>query len=237
VKTIGVTGAAGFLGSHLVARLQKERFLVREINRADFADMAVLAEKVAVCDDIVHFAGLSRHENGEYLYRTNLELGEKLVCAACRKAGNSPRLILASTTHIDRETPYHQAKRDLAALFRQSGKKSVELLMPNVFGANGKPFYNSVVSTFCRLCADGKTPERIDDVELALIYVDSLMDEIVEILCDGAISGRVRVADEYHVGLIGVWHLLTRLKCGATPANDFERDLAATLSGYLKNSR
>ncbi len=234
MKHIGITGATGFLGQHLAARCRRENFSVIGIGRSDFSDEKRLADTLSRCDDVVHFAGLSRHENGEYLYQVNLELGRKLVRAAQACEGKTPRLILGSTTHIDRDTPYHRSKRDLAALFAASGKKSVELLMPNTFGPGGKAFYNSVVSTFCRLCCDRATPERIDDAELRLIYVDRLMDGIVEILRDGDASGRVVIADQYRVRLPRVWETLMRLAANASPADGFERDLALTLRSYRR---
>lgn len=234
MKTVGITGISGFLGKHLAARCVRENFSVVGINRCDFNDEVRLAEMVTRCDDIVHFAGLSRHENGEYLYQINLSIGQKLVRAAQKNPGMSPRLILGSTTHIDRDTFYHRSKRDLAALFAASGKMNVELLMPNTFGPGGKAFYNSVVSTFCRLCCDHATPERIDDVPLALIYVDRLMDGIIEILRDTGKTGRAVIPDQYRVRLSRVWEILTHLADNAVPAGDFERDLASTLESYRR---
>ena len=234
MKTVGITGISGFLGKHLAARCERENFTVIGIGRDAFADEVRLAGLVTRCDDVVHFAGLSRHENGEYLYQINLSLGQKLVRAAQKNSGKTPRLILGSTTHIDRDTLYHRSKRDLAALFAASGKENVELLMPNTFGSGGKAFYNSVVSTFCRLCCDHATPERIDDVPLALIYVDRLMDEIVNILREPEKTGKVVIPDQYHVRLPRVWEILTHLADNAVPADDFERDLALTLRSYRR---
>ncbi|MCQ2377587.1 MAG: NAD-dependent epimerase/dehydratase family protein [Victivallaceae bacterium] len=233
----GVTGASGFIGSHLVRRLAARNVPCVVIGREDFADTARLYGKTARCDAIVHFAGLSRHEDGDFLYRVNLGLGEKLVACARSIPGAKPKLFLASTTHIGRDTEYHRSKRDLARLFENSGKDSAILLMPNTFGPGGKVFYNSVVSTFCFLSAAGKVPEKIDDVMLDLIYVETLVDAIIDRVLDPRTSGTVRIADEYHESLPRLWETLCALATGKSPATPFEKNLADTRAWYSRNGK
>ena len=230
---VGITGISGFIGSRLAAILTERKIGVVGIGRADFEDPGALREKAALCDQIIHFAGLSRHADGNYLYRVNMALADALVKAAQSIPGDTPRLLLASTTHIDRETPYHRSKRDIAAHFCKSGKKFVNLLMPNTFGPGGKPFYNSVVSTFCLLSCRGETPERIDDAALSLIYVDRLADEIGVLLADKNVSGDVRIADQFHETLPRVWELLCGFAAGAKPETPFEKALFLTRESYL----
>jgi UDP-2-acetamido-2,6-beta-L-arabino-hexul-4-ose reductase len=56
------------------------------------------------------------------------------------------------------------------------------MLIPNVFGPFGKPFYNSVISTFCHQLTHGETPRVDVDATLNLIYVGELVSEILSVI-------------------------------------------------------
>src|SRR5690606_4833520 len=49
-----------------------------------------------------------------------------------------------------------------------------------VFGAFGKPFYNSFIATFCHQLTHGETPNIAHDGEVRLIYVQELVELIIE---------------------------------------------------------
>lgn len=51
------------------------------------------------------------------------------------------------------------------------------MVIPNVFGPFGQPFYNSVIATFCYQLTHGETPEIHVDGELKLIYINELAEE------------------------------------------------------------
>lgn len=180
---IGITGIEGFIGRHLAEACRLRGWQVLAGGKNLFADAGNLADFVQDCDRIVHLAGLSRHPDGEYLYQTNMHLVRMLDMAL--QTFPKP-LYFASTTHdVLKDLPYHRSKRDGRALFEASGKYPVVTLrMANVFGPGSRPFYNSVVSTFCRIAAEGGTPERVENVSLELIYID----ELTELLC-GVLSG------------------------------------------------
>ena len=136
---IGITGAEGFIGSNLRLRLRREpeHFAPVVLSRAEFEDPAELAESVGRCDSIVHFAGESRNPNGDLLLRTNLRLTSALL-TACDAAGRKPHIFLASTTHEERELPYHESKRRARAMIEEwaaaNGANCTTLRMPNTFG-------------------------------------------------------------------------------------------------------
>ena len=56
------------------------------------------------------------------------------------------------------------------------------LIIPNVFGPFGRPFYNSVISTFCYQLTHNESPKIDIDKKLPLIYVGELVDEIMKII-------------------------------------------------------
>lgn len=180
---VGITGQSGFIGTHLfnALRLIPELEVV-EFSRAWWDDPVALAAFAARCDAIVHLAGLSRHPDGDLLYRVNVGLGVRLLDAA-ERAGTRPRLLLGSTTHEARDTKYHESKRELRRRFEAAGRAGVihaaTLLMPNAFGPYARPFFNSVVATFCHQVAGGEPATVANDAELELIYVGDLCAEII----------------------------------------------------------
>ena len=202
-----VTGAEGFIGSFMIRELEKRGLPYMTIGRALWDDEALLAKTLTGAERVIHFAGLSRHADGEFLYRTNMLLAEKLARAL---KGKKTRLFFASSPHvIDHDLPYHKSKRDAMALFAREGIDATALLMPNTFGPGSKPFYNSVVSTFACLAARGETPERVDDVVLRLIPVRELCGKIADLLTSpDAVSAEIAPAVE--LPLPELWARLDR---------------------------
>jgi len=58
--------------------------------------------------------------------------------------------------------------------------KVTGLIIPNVFGAFGKPFYNSFIATFCHQLTHNETPAIANDGEVKLIYVQELVSRIID---------------------------------------------------------
>lgn len=75
----------------------------------------------------------------------------------------------------------------LADWARRNGGQFTGMIIPNVFGPFGNPYYNSVVATFCHQLVHGETPQIDVDGELKLIYVEDLVKEIINII-DNEIS-------------------------------------------------
>ncbi len=235
----GVTGAEGFIGKHLLSAAGKmpHELQILPLKRESWDDPAALAKWSGECDCIIHLAGESRSADGAALYRTNMELCRRL--ALHLRSGQ--RLIFGSTTHAYiKDLPYHASKRDGAALFYQAaaecGAEFIELLMPNTFGENGKPFFNSVISTFCYQSARGETM-RIDapEAELSLIYAEDLALEIIKLCLDRRQSGQITIPAQFEVKLGETAAILQKFAAGDKPeaGNSFEEKLCRTWLSYL----
>ena len=227
---LGITGQSGFIGSHLFRKAKiSGSFIMQEFHRDFFETPENMKNFAESCDVIVHLAGLSRHEDGEYLYRTNVDLTEKLI----RACGGSQKILLGSTTHIGKDLPYHASKRKSAELLEQYGNSAI-LLMANTFGPGSRPFYNSVVSTFCWMAALGRAPDRIDDVLLQLIYVDDLCSAILRIASSSELHGKVEIPHTHEIRLPELWNKLKTWSEGGKPqiADPFEAELYTTFLSY-----
>ena len=91
---VGITGQAGFIGSHLFNFLGTKLEEIKRISfkRDYFEDEVELQNFVKSCDVIVHIAAMNRHEDEQVLYNTNLELVHKLV-NACEVTKSIPKII------------------------------------------------------------------------------------------------------------------------------------------------
>jgi UDP-2-acetamido-2,6-beta-L-arabino-hexul-4-ose reductase len=170
---IGITGATGLIGWHTRCRLLAESDVeVLTCGRTEFESESELDRFVSGCDAIFHFAGMNRGSDAD-IEAVNRGLAEKLV-EAMERSDRRPVLVFSSSTHIDRDSAYGRSKRAASRVFsewadRRSGV-FVDLVLPHVFGECGRPFYNSVVSTFCHQIAAGEDPLIESDGELELLH-------------------------------------------------------------------
>jgi UDP-2-acetamido-2,6-beta-L-arabino-hexul-4-ose reductase len=182
---VGITGVDGLIGWHLRSFLHGNKNVdVIGADKPEFASGKLLEKFVSDRDVIVHLAGMNRGDDDE-VARTNVALTEQLL-NACDAAGVRPHIIFSSSTHIHRGTPYGNSKKKCAELIRawSSSVKApfTNLILPNVFGESGRPFYNSAVSTFCFQLANGQTPEVLQDAEIEILHAQRVAREILALI-------------------------------------------------------
>lgn len=214
MKKVGITGQNGFVGSHLFNQISllKEDFSLVPFNRSFFETAASLESWVKECDVIVHLAALNRHENGQVIHDTNVKLVEKLV-AALETTEHTPHIIFSSSTQEENENLYGISKRAGRWLLQEWSEKNnaclTGMVIPNVFGPFGKPFYNSVVATFCHQLCNGLTPAIDKDGFLKLIFVQELAEEIINAIREEKNIPEMRIQ---HTNEQYVSELLNQLK-------------------------
>ncbi|MEM9351992.1 MAG: NAD-dependent epimerase/dehydratase family protein [Planctomycetota bacterium] len=235
-QTVGVTGSGGFVGSHLVRRLRSlDGVDVRECPREAWADDSALADWVAGCDAVVHLAGMNRGEDGE-IERVNRGLIDLLLDAASA-AGDPPRVVFASSTQSERDNPYGRSKaygerRVAEWAASASGRESASLVIPNVYGPGCKPFYNSVVATFCHQVAVGESPTVVQDSRIEFVWVNQLVEQISKAALGRDLSGgSVRVSGTAE---LSVTELLAKIEgFRDSDASDVVPDLNDALDASL----
>ena len=178
---IGITGQSGFMGTHLYnfLGLQEE---VERIPFKDefFQDEEVLRTFVQQCDVIVHLAAMNRHGDPQVIYDTNIDLVNKLI-NACESTNATPHILFSSSTQEERDNLYGKSKLDGRKLLEDWASRNqaqfTGLIIPNVFGPFGNPYYNSFIATFCHQLTHGEQPHIDVDGEVKLIYVSELVEE------------------------------------------------------------
>jgi len=184
MKKIGITGQNGFVGNHLynTIGLFSNEFERIDFKKEFFNEPYLLDSFVQKCDVIVHLAAMNRHESQEFLYETNIELVKRLV-ASLERTSSTVHVLFSSSSQEERDNLYGKSKKEgrqiLANWANNNGGKFTGLLIPNVFGPFGMPNYNSFIATFCHKLTHGEIPKIDNDSEVKLIYVNELVQEII----------------------------------------------------------
>ncbi|NBC28062.1 MAG: NAD-dependent epimerase/dehydratase family protein [Bacteroidetes bacterium] len=195
---VGITGGNGFIGTHLSnwLRLWPDRFELVPFERAWFDQPQKLAAFTAQCDCVVHLAALNRHNDADTIYETNIRLVKQLV-EALESSGSEAKVIFSSSTQEERENAYGRSKQEgrryLSEWAEGSEGSFSGLVIPNVFGPFGDPYYNSVVATFSHQLTHNETPEIITDATLELIYIDELVQQMIHHIEDQSDNSYNRV--------------------------------------------
>lgn len=178
---IGITGATGQIGWHLRCHLaaHKEENIVCA-NRETFADSGALDRFVSGLDVLIHLAGVNRGPEDE-VEQVNCLLADRLV-ESLKRTGSKPHLVFSSSIHQAHHAAYGKAKRYCSERFRnwaeETGAGFANVILPHVFGEHGRPFYNSVVHTFCHQLAHNDAPVIERDGTLNLVHAQAAAREL-----------------------------------------------------------
>jgi UDP-2-acetamido-2,6-beta-L-arabino-hexul-4-ose reductase len=242
--SIGITGQLGFIGSHLFSSLRvKDDIRIIPSNDDLFIHKDILCNFVKSCDVIIHLAGMSRGTNQQEIYDTNILLIKQLI-EAMKEEKTSPKVFFASTIHRDHDTLYHKSKRDGTILFNnwaaETNSNFTTLILPNVYGPFGCPYFNSFVSTFCHKVANGESPEIIEDNPVQLIYINNLCNRFYNIINTETNDNIHSIPHDVEKSVSEILSLLKRFRNlyilgGIIPTfkNDFELFLFNTFISYI----
>ncbi|MEC5145319.1 NAD-dependent epimerase/dehydratase family protein [Chitinophaga sp. 212800010-3] len=186
MKRIGITGKNGFIGTCLYNKISllKDEFELVPFERS-FWGSTVLTDWVKQCDIIVHLAAINRHPDSMIIHDTNLLLVQQLIHALddCR---HCPHILFSSSIQEEQDNLYGRSKRTGRELLRVWSDKHqapfTGMIIPNVFGPFGRPFYNSVVATFCHQLCNNEEPQIDKDAFLQLVYVEELADLMIDVI-------------------------------------------------------
>ena len=242
---IGITGQSGFIGTHLYNFLGLQG---TEIVRIPFQDnifevKTKLEDFVRHCDVIVHLAAVNRHNDPKTIYDTNIELVQKLI-NAFESTGSKPHVLFSSSIQEERDNIFGQSKRKGREMLAYWAEKNdalfTGLIIPNVFGPFGNPYYNSVVATFAHQLTHNEEPRIEVDASLKLIYISDLVKIIYDAIRRKSSEKEFKLLHTNEIKVTEILSLLTSFKSlyvekGIFPdlVNPFERNLFNTFVCYL----
>lgn len=268
-----VTGAKGFVGQNLVANLKniqqgknrtRPALKIDEIYEYDITSTQQELDKYcAQADFVFNLAGVNRPKDQSEFMQGNFGFASTLL-DTLKKHGNTCPVMLASSiqaTLIGRYGESDYGKSKLAGeelFFAYAGETGAQVLVyrfPNLFGKWCRPNYNSVIATFCNNIAND-LPIQVNDpnVELELLYIDDLVEEMLDALegkahrcnydglaAQAAADGRYCYAPTTHKVTLGeIVELLDLFKAQPQslvmpeiPYNSFAKKLYSTYLSYL----
>lgn len=245
MKKIGITGQSGFVGQHLynTLGLYPDEFVRVDFEKEYFDHESKLDSFVKECDVIVHLAALNRHESDQFIYDMNVSLTDKLV-SALKRTHASPHILISSSTQEERDNLYGKSKKisreKIIHWAEENGGKVTGLIIPNIFGTFSKPFYNSFIATFCYQLINNETPRVDIDAEVKLMYVQELVEIIINEIKTGKSEPALNIAPTTIEKVSSVLSLLKEFKSnyferGEIPAmtNAFELNLFNTFRSYI----
>jgi UDP-2-acetamido-2,6-beta-L-arabino-hexul-4-ose reductase len=242
---IGITGQAGFVGTHLFNTLGlfPEEFERVPFKKEYFSNQQQLEQFISQCNVIVHLAAMNRHNDTQVIYKTNIELVQKLVDALEATHSNA-HVVFSSSTQEEKLNEYGKSKKDgRELLYNWALKKRTKftgLIIPNVFGPFGNPFYNSFISTFSYQLTNNIQPKIEVDSAIKLIYVGDLVDKIISTIRSGNSSQELLINSTDERKVSSILDLLIKFKKqyfdnGIIPKFDdkFDLNLFNTFRSYI----
>ncbi|MCI7639055.1 MAG: NAD-dependent epimerase/dehydratase family protein [Clostridiales bacterium] len=213
-----ITGAAGFVGKNLSARLHclqngtdrtRPGLSIGELYLYDKDSPAELLEEACQKADFVfNLAGVNRPKEQEEFMEGNFGFASTLLDTLKKYKNTCPVMLSSSiqATLVGRyaQGGYGLSKKAGEELFfrygQETGAKVLVYRFPNLFGKWCRPNYNSVVATFCHNYAHD-LPISVSDpaVELEMLYIDDLVTEMLD-----ALEGK-----EHHCEFEGLTTVLT----------------------------
>lgn len=176
---IAVTGARGFLGLHLRATALEQGIKTLAVPLGEAFDLTQAKNAIAGADRLVHLAGVNRGTDEE-VAEGNVSFARQLATALESVEQPPHKVIYANSIQAGNGSVYGSAKHQAGEMLRNAvervGSSFENLLLPNLFGEYGRPFYNSVVATFCHLIANGEQPEVHEDKKLQLLHAQNAAD-------------------------------------------------------------
>lgn len=197
VRRIAITGPDGFLAWHTRCALRAHGdFEELALGRSEFDDPAAMDDVLRQADGVIHLAGVNRAADERSVAEVNPWLAQQLV-AGLERTGRDIPVVYGNSIHSDGDSIFGLAKRQAAGILTDWGSRSgaavTDVVLPNIFGEHGRPFYNSVVATFCHLLSRDEQPQVDVDRELPLLHAQRAADVLIEAL-DAADSSEFRPA-------------------------------------------
>lgn len=171
--TVVLTGANGFLGFHIRALLHSQHVNMRFVRLGAAFHMEETVRALEAADQLIHIAGVNRGTDDDIAVGNRMFAEQ--ISGALRQCWRPPRTVaFANSIQAGNGSVYGDSKRSAAALLAdtcaEAGVEFLDVRLPNLFGEHGRPFYNSVVATFCELLAHGNEPQVLEDRSLVLLH-------------------------------------------------------------------
>lgn len=177
---VGLTGGSGFIGRHIESALRSVsggiKISLFDRPQGDILTGEAVKKFVSGKDVIIHAAAVNRGTDIEIISAS--VVGTYNLIKAVEGLKKKPKIIFLSSIQSGNGTVYGSSKRLAEMMLEDHAKRHnapvTVFRLTNVFGEGSRPFYNTVVATFCYQVAHGQkitlNPESRNR-SLDLLYV------------------------------------------------------------------
>lgn len=233
---IAMSGVNGFLGWHTRCAAREQDADIDAVSVGDGFNADNATKAIDGATRAIHIAGVNRAAD-EHVRTGNIQFAEQFAYALRRVENPPPVVVFANSTQTSNGSVYGDAKAAASQILADAsadvGADYVDVVLPNLYGEHGRPFYNAVTATFSYLLAQGERPVVENDKVLTLLHAQNAADLLlgsVSVTEQAGLEDQTTVSD-----------LLTRLdgyartyRRGEIPdiATSFDRDLFNTYRSY-----
>lgn len=235
---VSMTGANGFLGWHTQIALHAADVNTKAFRVGEHFDLSSAAQAISGSLQAIHIAGVNRARTDLEVHDGNILFAKQFAEALLAADQPPTQVVFANSTQSKLDNLYGESKRRsseiIATAAAQINASFNDILLPNLYGEHGVPFYNSVTSTFCHLLASGELPSVHQDKELTLLHAQNAAD----ILIGNPTQKLLQSELEVHETVSGLLERLSSIaeiyESGEIPdvTSSFDRDLFNTYRSY-----
>lgn len=176
---ITIIGSNGFIGSNLSLSLEDESSFEKLFKITTKSPRKELKTAINSSEIVINLAGVNRSKSDDDFIDVNVNFARE-IATMVSKSPKTQKLLYASSAHAGRDDIYgktkFQGEEAVKEILKKTNKEYLIERFPGIFGKNCKPYYNSVVATFCYNIANGKE-NIIDDpsAEINICYIDDVI--------------------------------------------------------------
>lgn len=179
-----ITGANGFIGKNLIARLKKElpECIIYSADKDTTNEELEMYTKD--CDFVYNFAAVHRPKDEKEFGEVNYTYFDNLL-AMLKQHNNKSPVLYTSSIQATNGSEYGNSKLSAEAALKaygeETGARAIVYRLTNTFGRWATPHHHSVVATFCDNLVHGRPIEVSDrDHVMNFYYIDDVIDDFME---------------------------------------------------------
>jgi UDP-2-acetamido-2,6-beta-L-arabino-hexul-4-ose reductase len=241
-----IVGYKGFIGQNLFYKLKenkKFKILLLEKNSSQLE----IEHKVCAAQLIFLIFGVNREKLPNYTFKDNYLLTEN-ICSILLRNRKKTKIIFTSSIQINQNNSYGKSKlraEKILLEYKKKAKASIIIYrLPNIFGKWSRPFYNSVVATYCfNIVRNQRIFISKNKKMLRLFYIDDLIKNFISKITLKKWKTYVEIKNTYNISLFKLANLIKSFnpKDNTLLPNDVSKDfvkkLFSTYVSFLPSSK
>lgn len=241
-----IVGSNGFIGKNLFYHLKDDKtFNLLTLNKN--STRAELENNLCKADLIFLVFGVNQEKLPKNKFENNY-LFTETICSILKEKNKKTRIIYTSSTQAKLNNAYGKSKlaaEKILLKYKKETKSQVLIYrLPNIFGKWSKPFYNSVVATFCFNISRKKKINILDNYKtIKLFYIDDLIKDFLNKIKLKKWKTYVFIKNTYNINLLKLANLIRSFNCKDKTflvnnvSEDLTKKLFSTYQSFLPVSQ